>query len=56
VTPDLTPDLLNMLPESAQGVLVDMRFNLGHKGFRKFKNMIKAVKPKPPLFSEYYGV
>jgi len=34
----------DMLPESAQRVLVDMRFNLGHEGFRKFKNMIKAVK------------
>ena len=34
----------DMLPESAQRVLVDMRFNLGHAGFRKFKNMIKAVK------------
>jgi len=30
--------------KSAQSVLVDMRFNLGHEGFRKFKNMIKAVK------------
>jgi len=35
----------DMLPESAQGVLVDMRFNLGHEGFRKFKNMIKARTP-----------
>jgi len=34
----------DMLPESVQSVLVDMRFNLGHKGFRKFKNMIKAVR------------
>jgi len=34
----------DMLPESAQRVLVDMRFNLGHEGFRKFKNMIQAVK------------
>jgi lysozyme len=34
----------DMLPESAQRVLVDMRFNLGHEGFRMFKNMIKAVK------------
>ena len=37
-------DKFDMLPESAQHVLVDMRFNLGHNGFRKFKNMIKAVK------------
>ena len=34
----------DILPEQVQSVLVDMRFNLGHKGFRKFKNMIKAVK------------
>ena len=34
----------DLLPEKVQSVLVDMRFNLGHKGFRKFKNMIKAVK------------
>ncbi|MEA2061032.1 MAG: glycoside hydrolase family protein [Thermodesulfobacteriota bacterium] len=32
------------LPEPAQRVLVDMRFNLGFKGFRKFKKMIKAVR------------
>lgn len=34
----------DLLPESAQRVLVDMRFNLGYQGFRKFKKMIKAVK------------
>ena len=34
----------DLLPEQVQRVLVDMRFNLGYKGFRKFKNMIKAVK------------
>jgi len=34
----------DMMPESAQSVLVDMRFNLGHEGFKKFKHMIKAVK------------
>ncbi|MEA3429182.1 MAG: glycoside hydrolase family protein [Thermodesulfobacteriota bacterium] len=34
----------DLLPESAQRVFVDMRFNLGYKGFRKFKKMIKAVK------------
>ena len=34
----------DLLPEQAQRVLVDMRFNLGYKRFRKFKNMIKAVK------------
>jgi lysozyme len=32
------------LPEPVQMVLVDMRFNLGYEGFRKFKKMIKAVK------------
>ena len=34
----------DLLPEQAQLVLVDMRFNLGYKGFRKFKKMIKAVR------------
>ncbi|MBC2704245.1 glycoside hydrolase family protein [Desulfobacula sp.] len=34
----------DLLPEPAQMVLVDMRFNLGYQGFRKFKNMIKAVR------------
>jgi len=45
--PDTTADKENrfdLLPESAQRVLVDMRFNLGYQGFRKFKKMIKAVK------------
>ena len=37
-------DKLDLLPEQVQRVLVDMRFNIGYKGFRKFKNMIKAVK------------
>nr|WP_083863867.1 glycoside hydrolase family protein [Desulfobacula toluolica] len=32
------------LPEGVQIVLVDMRFNLGHDGFRRFKKMIKAVR------------
>ena len=31
------------LPEIAQRVLVDMRFNLGGAGFRKFKKMIAAI-------------
>ena len=34
----------DLLPESVQQVLVDMRFNLGSKGFRAFKKMINAVK------------
>jgi len=45
--PDTTADKENrfdLLPESTQRVLVDMRFNLGYQGFRKFKKMIKAVK------------
>ena len=31
-------------PEIAQRVLIDMRFNLGAKGFRGFKNFIAAMK------------
>ena len=34
----------DLLPESVRQVLVDMRFNLGSKGFRAFKKMINAVK------------
>ena len=34
----------DLLPESVQQVLVDMRFNMGSKGFRAFKKMINAVK------------
>jgi len=34
------------LPEQIQLVLADMRFQLGHKGFRSFKLMIKAVKER----------
>lgn len=33
-------------PENIQLVLMDMRFNLGPGGFRRFRNMIKAVKQK----------
>ena len=36
----------NNFPESIQHVLIDMRFNLGSTGFRKFKKMIKAVKAR----------
>ena len=36
----------DLLPEPVQMVLVDMRFNLGHGGFRTFKKMIKAVREK----------
>ncbi|MEA3332723.1 MAG: sulfate adenylyltransferase subunit CysN [Pseudomonadota bacterium] len=35
-----------VLPETVQRVLVDMRFNLGAAGFRSFKKMIKAIKEK----------
>ncbi len=34
----------DLLPEAAQLVLVDMRFNLGPGRFRHFKKMIAAVK------------
>ena len=34
----------DLLPESVQQVLVDMRFNMGSKGFRAFKKMISAVQ------------
>ncbi|MEA2108462.1 MAG: glycoside hydrolase family protein [Pseudomonadota bacterium] len=34
----------DLLPEQAQMVLVDMWFNLGYQGFRKFENMITAVR------------
>ena len=30
--------------ENRQIALVDMRFNLGYKGFRSFKNMITAIR------------
>jgi len=42
---DLIPLFLQfeLLPDSIQHVLLDMRFNLGSKGFRKFKKMISAV-------------
>ena len=32
------------LPEIAQRVIIGMRFNLGAKGFRGFKNFIAAIK------------
>ncbi len=34
------------LDEIRQRVVIDMRFNLGPKGFREFKKMIKALKNK----------
>jgi len=38
------PGQLQKLPMDVQMVLMDMRFNLGHGGFRGFKKMIQAVK------------
>ena len=32
------------LPENVKMVLIDMRFQMGYRGFRKFKKMIAAVK------------
>ena len=42
---DLIPLFIDfkMMPDSIQRVLIDMRFNLGSQGFRKFKKMITAV-------------
>jgi len=42
---DLIPLFIDfkMMPDSIQRALLDMRFNLGHAGFRKFKKMITAV-------------
>ena len=36
----------NGFDDILQHALIDMRFNLGHAGFRKFKKMIKAIKNK----------
>ena len=33
-------------PEPVQHVLIDLRFNLGYSGFRKFKKMIQAVRDR----------
>lgn len=38
------PDEWKGLSENKQAALVDMRFNLGAQGFRKFKRLISAVK------------
>lgn len=38
------PDHFDRLPEKIQHVLIDMRFQLGPGRFRKFKNMIFAVR------------
>nr|WP_319491073.1 glycoside hydrolase family protein [uncultured Desulfobacter sp.] len=37
-------DIFDSLPSNVQLVLSDMRFQLGPKGFRGFRMMIKAVK------------
>lgn len=39
---EIFPDFSDY-PENVQHVLIDMRFNLGGEGFRKFKNLIAAV-------------
>jgi len=41
-----THAFFNSLPDKIQMVLIDMRFNLGPKRFRGFKNMIQAVQNK----------
>jgi len=38
------PDQFESFPENIQLVLIDMRFQMGYRGFRKFKKMIAAVK------------
>ena len=38
------PDQFESFPENIQMVLIDMRFQMGYRGFRKFKKMIAAVK------------
>ena len=36
--------MFDLYPEDIQHVLLDMRFQLGHGGFRKFKKMIAAFQ------------
>ena len=42
------PDQFESFPENIKMVLIDMRFQLGSGGFRKFKKMIRAVKRNDP--------
>ena len=42
---DIFSDFSELEP-NVQRALVNMRFNLGHYGFRKFKHMISAVKAR----------
>lgn len=56
------PDQFEKFPEQIQMVLMDMRFQLGHTGFRNFKNMIGAFKKqdyeqavKEMKSSKWYG-
>lgn len=42
------PNQFQTLPENIQMTLMDMRFQLGGGGFRKFKKMIQAVKINNP--------
>lgn len=43
---NLVFDNFNDFDDILQHALIDMRFNLGYSGFRKFKKMIKAIKNK----------
>ena len=38
------PDQFLFFPESIQSVLVNMRFQLGHTGLKKFKKMLAAFR------------
>jgi len=40
------PDQFNQFSDSIQSVLVNMRFQLGHTGLKKFKKMIFAFRNK----------
>ncbi len=42
------PNHFQSLPENIQTVLMDMRFQLGYTGFRRFKKMIRAVHVDDP--------
>ncbi|MDD5731443.1 MAG: glycoside hydrolase family protein [Patescibacteria group bacterium] len=45
-------DTYDSLPGSAKQILVEMRFQLGEAGLRKFKDMIAALQASPPNFPE----
>jgi lysozyme len=59
---DIFNSMWSCLPEHRQRVLLDMRFNLGHSGFLKFRNLIAAVKegrhdevPRHMMDSVWFG-